>query len=58
MMLAQFGRVLLAMSEYARKRAETRRHYLGQQNVELLMAISFTLQTGVDKCVEIADERD
>jgi hypothetical protein len=58
MTLAHLGRVLIAMAEYSRNRADLRRDYLGPENTELLWAISHMLVIGASKCIEIAEEQE
>jgi hypothetical protein len=56
MHIANLGRVLTAMAEYSRKRADERRDHLGSRNTELLWAISHILIIGASKCLEIVEE--
>lgn len=55
-MIANLGRVLIAMADYAGRRADLRRDYLGKENTELLWAIRHMLGTGAAKCLQIARE--
>lgn len=56
MHIAEFGRVLIAMAQYSRERADQRRGYLGKENCELLLALSHTLAIGGKACIDIAEE--
>jgi len=56
MRVAQLGSVLIAMAETARARADSHRVQHGSHNSALLWSLSFMLQSGAEKCIELAEE--
>jgi hypothetical protein len=55
MRISQLGLVLVAMASEARNKAE---RISGRDNVALLNAVSFILQAGAERCIELAEESE